>query len=34
MNALEIKNVNKHYKNFSLKEVSFCVERGTVTGLI
>lgn len=34
MNALEIKNVNKHYKKFSLEEVSFCVERGTVTGLI
>lgn len=34
MNALEIINVDKHYKNFSLESVSLCVERGTVTGLI
>lgn len=34
MNALEIKNVKKHYKDFALDDVSFVVERGTVTGLI
>ncbi|MET3618340.1 ABC-2 type transport system ATP-binding protein [Peptoniphilus olsenii] len=34
MNAIEIKNLNKSYKDFSLKDVSFNVEKGTVMGLI
>ncbi len=34
MNALEIKNLNKKYEGFELKNVSFTVEEGTVMGLI
>lgn len=34
MKAIEIKNLNKSYDDFELKDVSFDVERGTVMGLI
>lgn len=34
MNAIEIVNLNKSYKDFSLKNVSFAVKKGTVMGLI
>lgn len=34
MNALEINGVNKSYKDFSLKNVSFNLENGTIMGLI
>lgn len=33
-NAIEIKNLNKSYKGFSLKDVSFNVPSGQVTGFI
>ncbi|MBO5387520.1 MAG: ATP-binding cassette domain-containing protein, partial [Lachnospiraceae bacterium] len=33
-NAIEIKNLNKNYKGFSLKDVSFNVPSGQVTGFI
>ena len=33
-NALELKNVSKHYKGFSLKDVSFAVPRGYIMGFI
>lgn len=34
MNAIEIKNLNKKYKNFELKDISFNVEKGSIMGLI
>lgn len=34
MKALKIKNVNKKYKDFSLKDVSFEIEDGTIMGLV
>ncbi|MGA4515191.1 phenol-soluble modulin export ABC transporter ATP-binding protein PmtA [Staphylococcus caledonicus] len=34
MNAIELKNVNYHNKTFSLKDVSFSVPQGFVTGFI
>lgn len=33
-NILEINNLSKKYKDFSLKDVSFSIEKGTVMGLI
>ena len=33
-NAIEVKNLNKSYKDFSLKDVSFNVPSGQVTGFI
>lgn len=32
--ALEVKNISKKYKNFTLKNVSFQLEKGTITGFI
>ena len=32
--VLEVRNVCKNYNNFSLKNVSFCLEKGTITGFI
>ena len=34
MNAIEIKNLEKTYKDFSLKDINLNVEEGTVMGLI
>lgn len=34
MKAIEIKNLNKKYKDFELKDINFDVEKGTVMGLI
>lgn len=34
MNAIELKNVNYHNKTFSLKDVSFVIPQGFVTGFI
>lgn len=34
MKALQIKNVNKNYKDFSLKDVNFEIEQGTIMGLV
>lgn len=34
MNALEIDNLTKNYKNFTLDKVSFCIPEGTIMGLI
>ena len=34
MKALEIKNLNKEYKDFSLKDVNFSIEEGTIMGLV
>ena len=34
MLALEIKNLNKKYKNFCLKDVSFQLEKGYIMGFI
>lgn len=34
MNVLEITNLCKKYKSFSLKEVSFAIEQGSITGFI
>lgn len=34
MNAIEIKNLNKSYKDFSLKDISFNIESGTIMGLV
>lgn len=34
MNALNVKGLTKHYPNFTLDNVSFCVEENSVTGLI
>lgn len=34
MKALEIKNLSKDYKDFSLKDVNFSVEEGTIMGLV
>lgn len=34
MLALEIKNLNKKYKNFQLKDVSFQLEKGYIMGVI
>ncbi|WP_042354103.1 ABC transporter ATP-binding protein [Bacillus rubiinfantis] len=33
-NVVEMKNVSKSFKNFSLKDVSFSIKRGYVTGFI
>ena len=33
-NVLEIKNISKNYKGFSLKDVSFSINRGDALGLI
>lgn len=33
-NAIEISNVNKHYDNFSLENVSFNVPKGYITGFV
>jgi len=33
-NALEIKNISKHYEDFSLRNVSFSVPKGAIVGLI
>lgn len=32
--VLEVRNVCKNYNNFFLKNVSFCLEKGTITGFI
>ena len=32
--VLEVKSISKRYRNFSLKDVSFSLERGTITGFI
>lgn len=32
--ALEVSGLNKSYKEFSLKNISFSLERGTITGLV
>lgn len=34
MKALEIKNLNKKYKDFCLKDVSFEIESGTIMGIV
>ena len=34
MNAIEVKNVSKHYAGFSLQDVTLCLPRGTVLGLV
>ena len=34
MKAVEVKNLNKKYDNFSLKDISFDVEKGSIMGLI
>lgn len=34
MKAIEVKNLNKKYKDFELKDINFDVEKGTVMGLI
>lgn len=34
MKAIEIKNLNKDYKDFKLKDISFNVEEGSIMGLI
>ena len=34
MNAIEIKNLNKSYHDFELKDVSFSVPRGSIVGFI
>ncbi len=34
MDSLVVKNLNKHYTNFDLVNVSFCVPRGAIVGLI
>lgn len=34
MNALQIDNLTKHYKNFTLNNVSFNIPEGTIMGLI
>lgn len=33
-NILEVKGLNKHYDRFSLKDVSFCLPEGCITGFI
>ena len=33
-NIVEIKNLNKNYKDFSLKNISFNIKEGTIVGLI
>lgn len=33
-NIIEINGLSKNYKGFSLKDVSFSIEQGTVMGLI
>mgnify|MGYP003475529497 FL=1 len=33
-NAIEVKGLNKHYKGFSLQDVTFQVPTGQVTGFI
>ena len=33
-NAIEIKNLSKEYKDFSLKNISFDVPEGAIVGLI
>ena len=32
--VLEVKSLKKKYKNFALKDVSFSLEKGTITGFI
>ena len=34
MNKIEIKNLNKDYQNFTLKNVNFSIPEGYVTGFI
>ena len=34
MNAIELKQVTKHYPGFSLQEVSFSLPRGAILGLV
>lgn len=34
MNSIEVKNVSKHYQDFSLRDVSFFVPQGSIMGLI
>ena len=34
MNALEVKGLCKNYKEFQLKDVSFCLPKGFVMGYI
>lgn len=34
MNAIEVRNLNKKYRGFSLKDVSIDVPTGTIVGLI
>ena len=34
MNKIEIKNLNKDYHNFALKNVNFSIPEGYVTGFI
>lgn len=33
-NAIEIKNLCKYYENFSLENVSFCLPKGSIMGLV
>ena len=33
-NAIEIKNLSKHYPGFSLKDVSFSLPSGSIMGFI
>ena len=33
-NAIEVKNLSKNYKDFSLKDINFNVPEGTIVGLI
>ena len=33
-NAIEVRNLTKHYKNFSLDHISFDVPSGSIVGLV
>ena len=34
MNALEVRNISKRYERFTLKDISFTLPMGTITGLV
>ena len=34
MNAIEVKNLSKHYKGFSLENISFSLPSGCIMGLV
>ena len=33
-NNIEVKNLNKEYEGFSLKDISFNIPKGSIVGLI